>query len=597
MGTIDRLLPAPRSVELDFVDLAAPPGPVWERLRHGALPLSPLARALFAIRTLPDRLADRAPPAPLVRLDDLRSTPEAPGFRILAEGEREVAVGAIGKVWMPDIPFVHVADPEAFHAFAEPDYLKVAWALRALPHGEGGSRVEFELRTEATDEAAWEKFRRYFLLIGPGSHLIRRSALRALVREFGGPGAHEDDRPLEGDELLPDAAAQITHSIAIAARPEQVWPWLVQMGCRRGGFYSVDALDNGGERSARELHPDLQRLAVGDVIAATPEGRDGFEVLALRAPRALVLGGLHDVAGGRQLAFDAARPERYWHVTWSFVLEPLDGNCTRLHARARAAWSPSEGLHATWIRPVHHFMQEAQLRELAARAEGRLARDDWRDVLEGAGGVAWMLGALVTPFLRGARNHWGLDEGEAARARPGDEVIPEPRWSWTHGVEIDAPASEVWPWVAQIGADRGGFYSYQALENAVGCGVRNAETVHPEMAHREGDTLVLHPKMPPLRVASVAEGRHLLAVGAPGADAVATGERWTAATWLFQVEPLGPRRCRLVSRYRCACSDDLATRLSFGPTLLEPVGFAMDRRMLLGVKARVERAAETSALR
>ncbi len=174
-------------------------------------------------------------------------------------------------------------------------------------------------------------------------------------------------------------------------------------------------------------------------------------------------------------------------------------------------------------------------------------------------------------------------------------MIPEPRWSWTHAVEIDAPASEVWPWVAQIGADRGGFYSYQALENAVGCGVRNAERVHPEMAHREGDTLVLHPKMPPLRVTSVAEGRHLLAVGVPEADAVATGERWTAATWLFQVEPLGPGRCRLVSRYRCACSDDLATRLSFGPTLMEPVGFAMDRRMLLGVKARVERSQAATA--
>ena len=530
-----------------------------------------------------------------MRLDDLRSTPDAPGFGILAEGEREVAVGAIGKVWMPDIPFVHPADAEAFRAFAEPDHLKVAWALRVLPHGDGGSRVEFELRTEATDEGAWEKFRRYFLLIGPGSHLIRRSLLRALAREYGGPGPHEEDRALEGDELLPDAAAQITHSVSIAARPEQVWPWLVQMGCRRGGFYSVDALDNGGERSAREVHPELQRLAVGDVIAATPEGQDGFEVLALRAPRALVLGGLHDVVEGRQLPFGDARPERYWHVTWSFVLEPLDGNCTRLHARARAAWSPSEGLHAAWIRPVHHFMQEAQLRELAARAEGRLPRDDWRDVLDGAGGVAWMLGALLTPFLRGARNHWGLDESEAARPRPGDEVIPEPRWSWTHAVEIDAPASEVWPWVAQIGADRGGFYSYQALENAVGCGVRNAETVHPELAHREGDTLVLHPKMPPLRVTSVAEGRHLLAVGAPDADAVATGERWTAATWLFQVEPLGAGRCRFVSRYRCACSDDLATRLSFGPTLLEPVGFAMDRRMLLGVKARVERSRAAAA--
>jgi hypothetical protein len=61
------------------------------------------------------------------------------------------------------------------------------------------------------------------------------------------------------------------------------------------------------------------------------------------------------------------------------------------------------------------------------------------------------------------------------------------------------------------------------------------------------------------------------------------------ATWLFMVVPLGPRRCRVVSRYRCALSDDLVTRLSFGPALVEPIGFAMDRRMLLGIRRRAER--------
>jgi hypothetical protein len=55
-------------------------------------------------------------------------------------------------------------------------------------------------------------------------------------------------------------------------------------------------------------------------------------------------------------------------------------------------------------------------------------------------------------------------------------------------------------------------------------------------------------------------------------------------------EPLGPARCRFVSRYRVDCSPDLRTRLEFGPALVEPVGFAMDRRMLLGVKERAERA-------
>jgi hypothetical protein len=61
-------------------------------------------------------------------------------------------------------------------------------------------------------------------------------------------------------------------------------------------------------------------------------------------------------------------------------------------------------------------------------------------------------------------------------------------------------------------------------------------------------------------------------------------------TWLFFIEPIGEERCRIISRFRAACSDDLATRLSYGPTVMEPVSFAMDRRMLMGIKARSERS-------
>ncbi len=591
MSALDLLLPTPRKVELDHVDLAVTPALAWERVRHADLAASPLVRALFRLRTLPERLGGEAPEPFSARLDDLRSSPERPGFQILADAPpREVAVGAIGKVWQLEIPFVHVAGAEAFGAFDEPGYVKVAWAIRVLPRGERDARVEFELRVDATDEASWAKFRRYFMVIGPGSHFIRRSLLTSLARELGSPDAREQERPLAGDELLRDAAAQLTHGVTIAATPEAIWPWLVQMGCRRAGYYSVDALDNGGARSAREVHPELQRLAVGDVLPATPDGDDGFEVLRVDAPRTLVLGGLYDADAGRQLPFASPRPERYWHVTWAFALEPLDASSTRLHVRARAAFAAGGRLHAAWIRPVHRFMQTAQLRHLAARAEARLPRDDWRDALEGAGGAAVMALAWLTPFLRGRRSHWGLDAESAARPRVGDELVPDARWGWTHAVEVDAPADAVWPWVAQIGADRGGFYSYQALENLAGCALRNAESVHAEWAHREGDGLVLHPKMPPMRVVSVEPGRHMLAHAAADEAARREGRAWAEVTWLFEVEPTDEGRCRVVSRYRCACSDDLATRLSLGPALLEPVGFAMDRRMLLGVKQRAEAA-------
>jgi|GEM_PF-147048 len=598
MTALDRVIPTPALVETDEIDLAATPARVWELVRRGDLGESPLVHTLFAVRTLPERLAGRKAADATLRIDDLRSSTDHPGFQVLSEDEeREVVVGAIGKVWHLEIPFVHVRDAEAFRAFSEPGFVKVAWALRVTALGDKDTRLTIEVRVDATDADSWTKFRRYYAVIGPGSHFIRRSLLASLSRRLGTPESHEETRSLPGDSFLPDSGAQITHGLTINATPQVIWPWLVQMGCRRAGFYSIDTLDNDAVRSAREVRADLQDLKVGDVVPATPDGEDGFEVLEIEPGRVLVLGGLYDADAKKQRAFGAARPEHYWHATWSFVLEPLDAGSTRLHVRARAAFPKAGRFHTEWIRPVHNLMQAAQLRHLAARVEGRLPNDDWRDVMAGIGGAAIMGAAFLTPFMRGERNHWGLTPELAGRPYPGDELVASPRWSWTHAIEIDAPADAVWPWVAQLGADRGGFYSYQWLENVAGCGVRNAESIHSDWAIHPGDKLRLHPKMPPLEIAALERGRFFVAHTPMDADARADGKPWAEATWLFLVEPLGENRSRFVSRYRCATSDDLATRLSFGAGVLEPIGFAMDRRMLLGVKARVESASTKRSAR
>lgn len=586
---LDTLIPAPRLVEVDHVDLAAPPDQVWNLVRHGDLGSSRLVRALFTVRTLPERLAGKQTAASVL-IDDLRSTPEKPGFSLLLDDPpRSFAVGAIGKVWHADIPFAYVANAAAFAAFATEDFVKVAWSIRVLPLGAQDSRLELEVRVDATDDDAWQKFERYFRLIGPGSHFIRRSLMSNLARELGTPESVESRRPLPGDELLPAAGAEATDGITIAATPEQIWPWLLQMGCRRAGYYSVDWVDNGGVRSSRELVPELLQLEVGQVIPAAPDGDDGFEVLSLDAPHALVLGGLYDADSARQLKFAAARPEHYWQVTWAFVLEPLNDRSTRLHVRARALFPESGAFHASWIRPVHHFMQRRMLQHLAARVEGRLPRDDYRDILAGVGGAALMLAALLTPFLRQARCHWGVSEAVANAPHAGDELVPEPVWAWTHGVEIDAPSERVWRWVSQLGADRGGFYSYQWLENIVGCGIRNADAVHPEWELERGDKLLLHPKVPALEIVRLERGRHLVAHAPVDEAARKAGKPWAAASWLFELEELPEHRTRLITRYRVICSSDFATRLGLGPALLEPIGFAMDRRLLLGIKERVER--------
>ena len=385
MSVLDRLIPQPALLEVDCAELAVDAGRAWQAIRALDLAQSAVVRILFGIRTLPDRLTGNAAPLRL-RLDDLVSTPDRPGFQLLAEdAPREVAAGAIGKVWQPVIPFVHVPDAAAFAAFPEKGYVKVAWALRVIAENEQTSRVEFEVRVAATDDEAWRRFSRYFRLIGPASHFIRRLLLAQLERDLGTPGSVENERALPGDELLPDATGQFTHSIVIAAAPEKVWPWLVQMGCQRAGFYSIDLLDNAGVPSARELRLELQQLRVGNQIPATPEGDTHFEVLRLQQNRLLLLGTLCDLETQRPIPFDAPRPRRFWHVTWAFVLEPLDASRTRLYARARGAFSSSERFHAFWIRPLHHLMQTAQLRHLAERVEGRTSSDGVRDLAESAG--------------------------------------------------------------------------------------------------------------------------------------------------------------------------------------------------------------------
>jgi hypothetical protein len=593
MTALDRVLPAPRLVEINHVDLAASPQAVWNRIRYDDLGRgSALVRALFAARTwTTDEQTN-------LKIDALRSLPEKPGFQVLVdEPPHEVVVGAIGKVWQLEIPFVHVDTADRYRDFEERGFVKVAWAIRVLPRGHRDARVELELRVDATDEESWKKFRIYFAVIGIGSHFIRRTLLAGLARELGDPEAKENERSLVGDGLLLDAREQLTHGVTIRARPETIWPWLVQLGCDRAGFYSIDLLDNGGRRSAREIHPELQEVHVGDILPARLGSPDGFEVLHIEPKRALVLGGLWDALGERQLPFASARPERFWHVTWAFVLEPLDHRTTRLHVRARAAFPKTGAFHAAWIRPVHSMMEAAQLHGIKARAEGTLSKDDLRDVLAGIGGAARMALALATPVLRSARSHWGITAEAAGQTYPGDDLVPAPRWTWTHGIEIDASAAAVWPWIAQIGANKGGFYSYQWLENLAGCNLRNAERIHPEWEATLGDELRLHPDAPALRISAVERGLWFVAYGAPDSSARAASKPWVAASWLFLLEPMGDTRCRLISRYRAACSDDLWTRLSFGPTLIEPVGFAMDRRLLLGVKALAEKSPHATSLR
>jgi hypothetical protein len=171
----------------------------------------------------------------------------------------------------------------------------------------------------------------------------------------------EKTRALPGDERIPQAIDALTHGITIRCAPREVWPWLVQMGAgSRAGWYSYDRLDNGRQRSAERIVPELQHPAVGSIFPALPGVTNGFTLLSIDPERMLMLGWL--------------APNGTTDVTWTFVLDEVSPGVTRLLVRARGG--PGYRFHGLplWLtklvaRVVHFVMQRKQLLGIATRAE------------------------------------------------------------------------------------------------------------------------------------------------------------------------------------------------------------------------------------
>jgi hypothetical protein len=120
-------------------------------------------------------------------------------------------------------------------------------------------------------------------------------------------GATDEEvrRPMPGDDLIPDASST-TRAITIAAPAEQVWPWLVQLGYGRAGWYSYDWIDNDGRPSADRILPELQDLRVGDQILMVPDV--GPRVREVEPNRYLVAGDQESGGGCRLVS--------RWRVDW-----------------------------------------------------------------------------------------------------------------------------------------------------------------------------------------------------------------------------------------------------------------------------------------
>jgi hypothetical protein len=192
--------------------------------------------------------------------------------------------------------------------------------------------------------------------------------------------------------------------------------------------------------------------------------------------------------------------------------------------------------------------------------------------------------ALV-PLLHPTYLTWGSTPQEPRVELHGDEFAPVPDYQVQHAVTISAPAAEVWPWLAQIGQDRAGFYSYSSLENLVALHIHNATQVHPEWQDIRAEQVVraLRPgwlgrrmdDKPGWRVARVDPGRAIVL------DAWGT----------FVLVPVDARTTRLVIRSRGRSDPGAAGAVlaPIGAMLFEPIHFLMQRRMMLGIKERAER--------
>jgi hypothetical protein len=325
--------------------------------RHFDMSEIPWIRVLFDIRTLPDLLRSERTDH---RLGVDQITASDTGFFILQEVPgREVVVGSIGKFWHLRIPF-HRVEPRQFRNFSLPGYGKIAWSISVEPF-RGGSTIAIELRTSATEDISWKKLNRYYQVIGIGSQLIRKSAMAHLEAALGKMKFKDDDeRVLAGDDLIPGARFQLTHHRNIEASPSMVWRYLMQLGCDRAGWYSIDALDNGGRPSTDHLVDGWETRNEGDRLSATPNDDMFFSVYALSPEKHFIIGG------------ETVRLNEPFKMTWAFVLEPIGDDATHLITRARMKAGPpwKEWLMGNvWYPPIHGLMSRVQLDTIKSLCE------------------------------------------------------------------------------------------------------------------------------------------------------------------------------------------------------------------------------------
>ena len=209
------------------------------------------------------------------------------------------------------------------------------------------------------------------LTIFVAAGLMYHFALRSWCLRWGTTPA-EAHATLPGDELFPVYAGEATHAITIHASPQQVWPWLMQIGQDRSGFYSYTFLENvaGSDMPKVErLVPDWKPRAVGETVwFATPKrfGGQGRMIAAVVQPaRSFVM-----VSANDWNSLVAGKPAH--EGFWSFTLEPSGNGQCRLITRVRSGAPPTLMARAVgrlFWEPMHFIMEQKMLRNIRGLSE------------------------------------------------------------------------------------------------------------------------------------------------------------------------------------------------------------------------------------
>ncbi len=218
------------------------------------------------------------------------------------------------------------------------------------------------------------------------------------------------------------------------------------------------------------------------------------------------------------------------------------------------------------------------------------------EILDNLGGALRIVSNLILqPIMRSHYRYWGATKEERRRPLPGDERVPNPNVLTTIAITINAPANEVWPWLAQLGQERGGMYSYELLENIARCQMHNADRIVPEWEMKVGDQMRMGPQGYPVnQVVALERGHWLLMAGADLKTGIADplpqpGQTtYTNYAWVLYLDERPNGTTRLISRTRLAYAPRTFAFKLMWEVFTDPIGCAMTRKMLLTIKQRAE---------